>query len=88
MAEIVANQTGFNQKPIYVKDRPQEVKIATCNADKARKFLNYKTQVTIEKSIEKSIKFIKERGLKKFEYNLPLEIVNKKTPLTWKNKII
>lgn len=88
LAEIVANQTGFNQKPIYVKDRPQEVKIATCNADKARKFLNYKTQVTIEKSIEKSIKFIKERGLKKFEYNLPLEIVNEKTPLTWKNKII
>lgn len=88
LASIVANYTGCNQKPIYVDDRPQEVKIATCTADKARSFLNYKTKVTIEKSVENSVKFIKERGIRKFNYNLPLEIINEKTPITWKNKTI
>ena len=43
--EILSNKIGFNQKPIYVEDRPNEVKHATCSADKARKLLNYKTTV-------------------------------------------
>jgi UDP-glucose 4-epimerase len=88
LAEIVANQTGFNEKPIFVPDRPQEVKIATCTADKARKLLNYNTKISIHESVDKSIKFIKKRGVKKFNYNLPLEIINEKTPITWKKKII
>ncbi len=88
LASIVANYTGYNEKPIYVQDRPQEVKIATCTADKAKKLLNYKTKLTIEKSVEKTVRFIKERGAKKFNYDLPLEIINEKTPSTWKNKLI
>ena len=88
LASIVANYTGYNEKPIYVKDRPQEVKIATCTADKARKLLNYKTKLTIEKSVEKTLTFIRMRGAKKFNYDLPLEIINEKTPSTWKNKLI
>jgi UDP-glucose 4-epimerase len=82
------NQTGFNEKPIFVPDRPQEVKIATCTADKARKLLNYNTKTSIHESVDKSIKFIKKRGVRKFNYNLPLEIINEKTPITWKKKII
>ena len=88
LASIVANYTGYNEKPIYVQERPQEVKIATCRADKAKKLLSYKTKLTIEKSVEKTVKFIKERGAKKFNYDLPLEILNEKTPSTWKNKLI
>ena len=88
LASIVANYTGFNEKPIYVKDRPQEVKIATCTADKAKKLLNYETRLTIEKSVERTVRFIRERGTKKFNYDLPLEIINEKTPSTWKNKLI
>ena len=37
VAEICSNIVGFNQKPIYVPDRPQEVKHAVCSSDKARK---------------------------------------------------
>jgi len=88
LASIVANYTGYNEKPIYVKDRPQEVKIATCTADKAKKLLNYETRLTIEKSVERTVRFIRERGTKKFNYDLPLEIINEKTPSTWKNKLI
>ena len=88
LASMVANFTGCNEKPIYVDDRPQEVKIATCTADKARKYLSYETKITIQKSVEESVKFIKKRGIRKFNYNLPLEILNDKTPITWKNKTI
>ena len=88
LSEIVSNQTGYNGEPIFVKDRPQEVKIATCSAEKARKFLNYKTKTTIEESVKKSINHIKKQGIRKFNYNLPLEIINEKTPITWKKKII
>ena len=37
IAEICSNITGVNLPPIHKKDRPQEVKHATCSADKARK---------------------------------------------------
>ena len=38
--ELCSNITGSNLKPIYKKDRPLEVKEATCSANKARKLLN------------------------------------------------
>ena len=37
VSEICSNITGSNLDPIYKKDRPREVKHATCSADKARK---------------------------------------------------
>jgi UDP-glucose 4-epimerase len=88
VAEICSNIVGFNQKPIYVPDRPQEVKHAVCSSDKARKLLNYKTTIDVKNGILKTYEYIKKKGTKKFKYHIDLEIVNDKTPLTWKNKLI
>ncbi len=88
IAEICSNITGVNLQPIYKKDRPQEVKHATCSADKARKLLNYKTKVSLQKGIEKTFEYIKNRGARPFDYNINLEINNELTPSTWKNKEI
>ena len=44
IAEMCANITGVNLEPIHKKDRPQEVKHATCSSNKARKLLGYKTK--------------------------------------------
>jgi len=85
--EKISNQLKFNKKPIYYKDRPNEVKYAACSSDKARKLLDYKTSVKLDDSIAKVIKFIKEKGVKKFDYNFTLEIDNENTPETWKKKI-
>jgi len=85
--EILSNKLGFNQKPIYTEDRPNEVKHATCSADKARKILNYKTTVSLDKSLDKLINFIKIKGSKNFEYNYNIEINNEKTPKTWTQKL-
>ena len=88
IAEICSNVTGVNLNPIYKKDRPQEVKHATCSADKARSMLNYKTQVSLRDGIKKTFDYIKSRGVRPFDYNINIEINNELTPSTWKNKEI
>ena len=88
VAEICANVTGSNLKPIYKKDRPREVKHATCSADKARKLLNYSTKTDLNKGILDTFKYIKKRGPKPFNYYIDLEIKNELTPETWKKKEI
>ena len=54
IAEICSNLTGVNLQPIHKKDRPKEVKHATCSADKARSLLNYKTTITLKEGINKT----------------------------------
>ena len=85
--KIISNKLKFNKGPDYYPDRPNEVKFATCSANKARELLNYKTTVNLNDSIDKVINFIKKNGVKKFQYNYDIEIDNEKTPKTWKQKI-
>ena len=84
---IISNQLGFNRDPIYMAGRPQEVKHATCSADKIREYFGYKTKYDTEESVKSLIEYISTRGTKAFEYHLPIEIVNDKTPETWKSKL-
>ena len=88
VAEIVANETGFNGNPIFMPDRPKEVKFATCSSEKSRKLLDYKTTTNLKDAIKKTVDFIKSEGIKPFKYHLPVEIVNSKTPTTWAKKLI
>ena len=78
----------MNLSPIYKKDRPKEVRHATCSADKARSLLNYKTTVSLKDGIQKTYEYIKTRGIRSFDYNINIEINNELTPTTWKNKEI
>ena len=59
IAELCSNITGINLPPIHKKDRPKEVKHATCSADKARSLLNYKTSVSLEEGIKKTYEWIR-----------------------------
>jgi UDP-glucose 4-epimerase len=74
-------------EPIFVDPRPQEVKIAHCSADKARQLLGYDTTVNLDASIAKIANWITEVGPKKFRYHLDIEIMNEKTPKTWKDRL-
>ena len=87
LAEKIANQLKVNLNPRYMRGRPQEVIEATCSAEKARKLLNYKTKTSLDDGISKMIEYIKSKGPKKFRYHLDIEIINSKTPDTWKKKI-
>lgn len=88
LAHLVANETGCNVEPIHMPDRPREVKHAMCSADKARTLLNYETKTDLKTSIMKTTEYIKNRGIKAFDYSFPLEIVNEKTPKTWKDRLM
>ena len=84
---LLCNKLKFNLEPKFLEDRPNEVKEATCSSNKARKLLDYQTTVTLDKSLDKIINYIKKNGVKDFEYNYPLEILNEKTPVAWKEKL-
>ena len=88
LSKLVANETGYNGNPIFVKDRPKEVKFASCSSDKAKKLLGYETKTSLKESIKLTTDFVRQRGIKKFDYNLPLEINSEITPETWKFKKI
>ena len=83
ISEICSNITGSNLEPIYKKNRPREVKYATCSANKARKLLNYKTLTDLNTGIKKTFEYIKKRGAKPFNYHINIEIKNELTPETW-----
>ncbi|KHO46258.1 MAG: NAD-dependent epimerase/dehydratase [archaeon GW2011_AR3] len=87
LAKTIARLLGFDLKPKYVAERPQEVKLASCSADKARKLLSYRTQTKLSDGLQSMIDYIKARGTKKFKYHLDLEIINDKCPATWKEKL-
>ncbi len=88
LATRIADKIGFKLDPIYMSPRPQEVKLATCSADKERRLLGYKTQSTLDEGLDEMIYHIKQRGTKPFNYHLPIEIQSKMTPKTWVHKLI
>lgn len=87
LATILGRLLDFKLDPIYVTGRPQEVKLANCSADKARRLLGYTTIHTLEEGLQATIDYIRTRGPKPFTYHLDLEIVSDLTPKTWKNRL-
>jgi UDP-glucose 4-epimerase len=88
LAEVIADIIGFELDPIYVDERPQEVRLANCSADKARTLLDYSTQYSLREGLESMAEWINRRGPKPFDYHLDIEIDNRRTPRTWVDKLI
>jgi UDP-glucose 4-epimerase len=87
LVDTIAKNLGIKLSPAYVPGRPQEVKNAFCTAEKARERLGYNPRGKIGECIKKMYQAIPEGGAR-FYYNYPLEIVNDKTPKTWKDRMI
>jgi len=87
LARLIAELLHFDLKPVYLADRPQEVKFASCSADKARRLLSYKTKVGLKEGIQSIVDYIKTKGVKRFKYHLDLEIINNKCPRSWKERL-
>ena len=87
LASMIADIIKFPLNPIYVPGRPQEVKLANCSADKIRKFFGYKTKFSLYEGLQEMVKYIKVCGTKPFQYHIPLEIENERTPETWTKKM-
>lgn len=87
LAKTIAELLDFDLQPTYMPGRPQEVRLATCSADKARRLLGYQTKYTLKEGLGAMIEYINKRGTKPFTYHLPLEIVSDKTPRTWVDRL-
>jgi len=88
LANKIMDLMGIEMSPIYLPSRPQEVKNASCSAERARKLLNYQTTTSLESGLQQLIEYIKLRGQKEFNYHLPLEFVTSQTPISWTEKIV
>jgi len=87
LAERLADIIGFELQPIFMPGRPQEVRVALCSSDKARKLLGYKTTVTLDQGLSALVDWVRPR-VKEFEYHLPIEIDSDLTPKTWTQRLI
>ncbi|WP_339837756.1 NAD-dependent epimerase/dehydratase family protein [Paenibacillus sp. FSL R7-0272] len=88
LAKTISELMDWPFEPIYVPDRPLEVKYATCLADKARKLVGYETKTTLRAGLTKMIEDIKGKGSREFDYDLVnIEINNESTPSTWTERI-
>jgi len=87
LAERLADIIGFELQPIFMPGRPQEVPIALCSSDKARKLLGYETTVTLDEGLFALVDWIRPR-VKPFEYHLPIEIDSDLTPKTWTERLM
>lgn len=87
LAVTIAKLLNFNLEIAYTKGRPQEVELANCSADKARRLLGYNPKVKLEEGLSQMIDWIRGRGVRPFIYHLDLEFVNEKTPDTWSKRL-
>ncbi len=75
--------------PMYVPDRPREVKSAFCSSGKAKLLLGYETKVPLVDGLKNLVAWIEKQGPKPFDYShLQLELVTDKTPRTWTDHLI
>ena len=88
LAELILEICGSDLHPEYLPARPAEVHTATCSADKARKLLDYEPVVSLEAGLAKYAGWIAERGTRKFDYHLPIEITRTplQIPVTWRDR--
>lgn len=86
LAEKIANLIDFRFDPVFISERPREVRMANCSADKARLLLHYKPLIPLDQTLMDMIQWVRERGTLPFDHSLPLEINSKITPVTWSDK--
>lgn len=88
MAKIALDSFQSNLRPIYLPDRPREVKDAFCSSEKAKKLLGFADQTSLAGGINEMVKWAKSIGFKKPRYLRSLEIDEGKVPKTWTDKLI
>ena len=83
LASMIAKELNFKLDPIFLEDRPKEVRFANCSADKSKRLLGYEQKISLSETIKDMIDWVSTRGTQPFNFNLPIEVVNKSTPKTW-----
>jgi len=85
--KLVLGVTGSELKPVYMEERPCEVKHAHCTINKSQEILDYKTRHKLKDGLEKMHVWCKGLGPQDPTYKVPIE-VNKNVPKVWSEKLI
>jgi UDP-glucose 4-epimerase len=87
LAEKISNILKVELKPRYLPNRPQEVMLSNCSNKKARELLEYNPTYKLDDGLKEMVDYIREKGVKPFEYHLPIELLTNKTPKSWSEKL-
>lgn len=83
LSEIIQQVSGINIPPIYLEDRPQEVKVAISDHTLAIKYLNYQDKTPLLEGIELTWEYAKKQGPQKSCLDT-VEIDSPLLPKNWK----
>lgn len=87
LAVHLARLLNFDLNIEYHDPRPCEVILAHCSSDKIKERFNYETKTTLDEGLQSIIDYIRDRGVKPFEYHLPIEIHTAQLPRTWRDRL-
>jgi UDP-glucose 4-epimerase len=76
-------------KPVYLPDRPQEVREAYCTAGKAERLLDYRTDTDLAEGLKHMLAWARELGPQQPRYlEDGMELTHGDVPATWRDKLI
>lgn len=81
LSKIIQEVTKINIPPIYVTERPQEVKVAIADHTQAKKYLNYRDKTPLKEGIRRTWEYAKRMGPQEYV----LDQVELDSPLLPKN---
>lgn len=88
LADFVLDAFNSKLKPVYMPERPREVRAAYCTNEKAKKLLGYCTTVNLKEGVEKMVKWAKTLGPQEFQYLDTIELAGENLPKAWAEKLM
>jgi len=75
-------------EPVYLPDRPSEVKYAYCTSGKAERRLGFKETVSLKEGVRRMVEWARGVGYQEPKYLTDLELGGEMVPKTWKKRLI
>ncbi len=83
LSEIIQKVSKKNIDPIFINERPQEVKIAIAEHTLAKKYLKYKDKTALKAGIKLTWEYAKKLGPQEYKFD-KVELNNPLLPKNWK----
>lgn len=82
LSKAILKATESNVNAVFLRERPQEVKVATADHMQAKTWLKYEDKTSLEEGIEKTWEWVKKQGYKE-PVKTEFEIMSDKIPQNW-----
>lgn len=82
LSDIIQEVAQTNIPPLYISDRPQEVKIAVSDHTLSHKFLHYKDRTSLVQGIKATWDYVRKEGYQKPKFT-KMELESPLIPANW-----